>query len=443
MSVEVHRARSHLGQSITATAALIAASVAVAALVLSGDPAYGQERSTDVSADVRIAAQRLEDGSIRFGLRTQAATGEWMEPVTPHVHRFDPSMVRIGHWLFSSPLMLIIEESRDGKLLQLAQSAEPAAQHGRTELRIGAQLREDGRVEFSVQQRTDGGWSSHILPRVRTMSAAGDPTSWLSSSQVSITIADVSTQPPIEREAPKVSRQSPITPVLRRGVLTDTLEYVAALGSSAQLESLVTVHSEQGTSLQVGCLGESRTVQLRGSHSRPIGAAVDGAQLEVRWSPATDDGSVVFRAADPDWMLERLQRGQSLTVTYDQKTANDVTFGLSGIFKTPIQTNIVHCGNYRQPSWRPVIDPQYGITDAGAIYFLDQPDVTEVLGRTHVRIEGSSEATGTDGRPIILSATCRHGNLSFSVGNLPTVDGPFAFVVVSMEASGLTRPGAS
>ncbi|MXX48450.1 MAG: hypothetical protein F4Z38_09155 [Chloroflexi bacterium] len=103
-----------------------------------------------------------------------------------------------------------------------------------------------------------------------------------------------------------------------------------------------------------------------------------------------------------------------------------VTFNLAGVFGTPIQTNIDHCGNYRQPSWRPVIDAQYGRTDAGAIYFLDRPGNTEVLGRAQVRVHGNSEATGIDGQPITLVATCRHGELSFELANLPPASGSFS-----------------
>lgn len=75
----------------------------------------------DTDADVRIAAQRLEDRSVRLGLRVRDANGVWAEPATPRAHRFDPATARVGRWLVSSPLLLEINESGRGRLLQRSQ----------------------------------------------------------------------------------------------------------------------------------------------------------------------------------------------------------------------------------------------------------------------------------------------------------------------------------
>ncbi|MDE2744682.1 MAG: hypothetical protein OXI41_01680 [Chloroflexota bacterium] len=113
-----HVERAQLLERRTAIAAvvLIAAVIAVVALVLTGRDARGQEPRADVAAEVRIAAQRLEDGEVRFGLRVRDSSGEWVEPMTPRAHRFDPASVSAGRWLVSSPLTLEVDRAGHGRL---------------------------------------------------------------------------------------------------------------------------------------------------------------------------------------------------------------------------------------------------------------------------------------------------------------------------------------
>ena len=117
MRLDVERAGSLLSRSIAATSAVAFASVGLVVLtasVLTDHVAHGQERSADVSADVRIAAQRLEDGEVRFGLRVRDGSGGWAEPVMPRAHRLDPESASRGHWLVSSPLTLEVDDSGSG-----------------------------------------------------------------------------------------------------------------------------------------------------------------------------------------------------------------------------------------------------------------------------------------------------------------------------------------
>lgn len=104
-------------RSIPSVAALTVALVVVLALVLGGHVTRGQERSIVVDAEVRIAAQRLENGDIRFGLRAQDGDGGWTAPVTPRAHRLDPANATIGRWLVSSPLTLEVDETGSGRLV--------------------------------------------------------------------------------------------------------------------------------------------------------------------------------------------------------------------------------------------------------------------------------------------------------------------------------------
>ncbi|MYJ58241.1 MAG: hypothetical protein F4088_05090, partial [Chloroflexi bacterium] len=116
--MRIHFKKAQLLESRTAISAvvLIAAVITVVALDLTGQDALSQEPRPDVAADVRIAAQRLEDGEVRFGLRVRDGSGGWVEPVTPRAHRFDPATVSIGRWLVSSPLTLEVDGAGIGRL---------------------------------------------------------------------------------------------------------------------------------------------------------------------------------------------------------------------------------------------------------------------------------------------------------------------------------------
>ena len=121
MRLVVKQAKGLSSRSIAAISAVAFASVGLvvlAALVLTGHVAHGQAQSADVSAHVRIAAQRLENGEVRFGLRVRDESGGWAEPVTPRAHRFDPASASRGRWLVSSPLTLIRDVAGHRRLVR-------------------------------------------------------------------------------------------------------------------------------------------------------------------------------------------------------------------------------------------------------------------------------------------------------------------------------------
>ncbi|MDE2892195.1 MAG: hypothetical protein OXN86_06825 [Chloroflexota bacterium] len=118
MRIHFHKARLLQSRTAISAVVLITAVITVVAQVLSGQDARSQEPRGDVAADVRVAAQRLEDGEVRFGLRVRDSSGEWVEPVTPRAHRLDPATVSIGRWLVSSPLMLEVDGAGRGRLVR-------------------------------------------------------------------------------------------------------------------------------------------------------------------------------------------------------------------------------------------------------------------------------------------------------------------------------------
>ncbi len=154
--MRIHFKKARLLESRTAICAvvLIAAVITVVAQVLSGQDARSQEPRGDGAAEVRIAAQRLEDGEVRFGLRVRDGSGGWVEPVTPRAHRFDPATASIGRWLVSSPLTLEVDGAGRGRLARSDQF-EPST-GGEVELVSGVEGWA-GDSHYSAYHSEDGG----------------------------------------------------------------------------------------------------------------------------------------------------------------------------------------------------------------------------------------------------------------------------------------------
>ncbi len=55
--------------------------------------------------EVRIAARRLADGRVEFGLQQQNTDASWADRQLPS-RRFFPATATVGRWLVSSPLTL-------------------------------------------------------------------------------------------------------------------------------------------------------------------------------------------------------------------------------------------------------------------------------------------------------------------------------------------------
>ena len=101
------------------SAALLATAIGVAAMVVGWSTLFFSAGAQEVSADanVRISAQRLDDGRVQFGLRALDGSGEYADPVEPRVNSFNPASTRTGRWLSSSALILEVDESGRGRLV--------------------------------------------------------------------------------------------------------------------------------------------------------------------------------------------------------------------------------------------------------------------------------------------------------------------------------------
>ena len=541
--------------------------------------------SSPISIDVRIAAQRLADRAVRFGLRVRDGSGGWSAPVRPRAHRFDPANASTGLWLVSSPLTLEVDgagsarmvrsdqieaspggavefvsglegwsgDSRysayhdedgelvtivstysvavgapDGELrttiscrhgeislsignlprdlgngvatqqvpltwsvdngpsrseslgvtttttalelepntgsrladallghgshLALAIGATPelaatidldelrglpvysnlrhctgdVVRLGRTELRIRAQLRADGRIEFAVQQRSADGWGDNILPRARAIAAFGGATNWLSSTPVSIR---VELEPPPEIILPDTvvpAVPEPITPVLRQGQRTASLSYWVRVEDvegydPTRLTSMVAAIHEEGPQLQIGCVGDERQVLLAMMPAEATGdltLAIDETQLTATWHVRPGNGFTSLSPTDSDRIIRRLRQAQSLSVGMGEGGADPISFDLADMFETPIQTNIDQCGNYAEPAWQPLtgVDVQ---RDLNEYYSVAYPDWNDHQRVSQVRVNAIDAAPRPGEDFVHLLMTCRARELTLDIHRLP------------------------
>ena len=74
-------------------------------------------------------------------------------------------------------------------LLALAGSIALATTRGTAEVRITARQLDDGRVEFALQQRTDGEWGERILPPSRYFPTNATVGRWLNSTPMTVSVA--------------------------------------------------------------------------------------------------------------------------------------------------------------------------------------------------------------------------------------------------------------
>ena len=142
--------------------------------------AAGQAQGQSASIDVRILAQRLEDGRTEFALQQREADDSWSERLYPRT-RFFPATARVDRWLLTSGLLIGPESS----IMSAGSGAESV------EVRIAARLLDDDRIELALQvhQRDFGfGWSERLLPQVRLIAAEISTGRWYPSSSLTLQI---------------------------------------------------------------------------------------------------------------------------------------------------------------------------------------------------------------------------------------------------------------
>lgn len=122
--------------------------------------------------EMRVAAQRLADGRTEFAIQQRREGEEWGERRLPR-SRFVSSGADVGRWLASSPLTVSLPGVSE------------------VEVRVATQLLEDGRMEFAIQERSEGGeWGERRLPQSRFFPDTATVGRWLASSPLMASLPD-------------------------------------------------------------------------------------------------------------------------------------------------------------------------------------------------------------------------------------------------------------
>ena len=153
--------------------AIILAFVAITAGSVVAPDQSEASHGTDHYVYARITARLATNGQVEFALQQRLAGNSWGDRTFPRARYFPTSTAIVDQWLVSSTLSL---PSLD----------DPSSE---TDVRITARLRENGQVEFALQDHNDdGGWASHIFPRARYFPTTATVGQWLVSSTLSATL---------------------------------------------------------------------------------------------------------------------------------------------------------------------------------------------------------------------------------------------------------------
>lgn len=310
--------------------------VGVVATFVAVEPGNGFVRSArtqwQYAAEARIAAQRLESGATEFALQQRQRDG-WGELQLPNPRFLSPS----------SP----VDAWRHSGALQLDNGVE---------VRIAAQRRTNSQIEFALQIRTDGRWSQRVLPLNRIFPVAPPLETWLFSSSL---------------RAPQATH-APLAYVnacsIGRAIVCRTFEH-----SDGRVTTRLRVTPSQSglrdVRLEISCnRGGDLTFELLNlpfvelEKSTPVRMRLDtGAVDAEEWSVwvSRDRQTMTVRSprtAVPD-QVGFLYDGQVVEIELQDADLPIYRFEIAGLFITPLQDNISHCGNYTDEAPRPVPPP--------------------------------------------------------------------------------------
>ena len=148
--------------------AIILAFVALTASSVIATTPSEASHGIDHHVYARITARLAADGQVEFALQQRLTGSTWSDRTFPRA-RYFPTTATVDQWLVSSTLTLPALD-------------DPSSE---TDVRITARLRDNGQVEFALQQLADGAWSPRIFPRARYFPTTATVDQWLVSSTLS------------------------------------------------------------------------------------------------------------------------------------------------------------------------------------------------------------------------------------------------------------------
>ncbi|MDE2989027.1 MAG: hypothetical protein OXT70_13395 [Chloroflexota bacterium] len=288
--------------------------------------------------EVRIGAQRLDDGRTEFALQVREEDS-WSDLVLPR-SRFFPTTATVDRWLNSSILTL--------------ESAHV--------VRISAKLLEDDRIEFALQQRIGEAWADRLLPHPRFFPVNARVDRWLYSGRIE-PVGYV----PFQGRAASVGTVTTFSNWYesRTGSEYDTYQ------SGAEVRAVVEGHGTTASGGNVlflvaceavdnnrGTLRISLTALQRLSGARSTISVTQqlgqGDGTTATWNVGGDPlnaWGVSLLTQDAEALYEQLQNVSTVRFQIAGSPDVDVTFDISDLFTTDIQENLDQCGNYLPQPW--------------------------------------------------------------------------------------------
>ena len=158
-----------------------------------------------------------------------------------------------------------------------------------------------------------------------------------------------------------------------------------------------------------------------------IDLATDEDDAETQYWRLHSGGEQSWLSADEhaSTLLVMLRQASTLAVTIVGSGLAPATFNVEDMFDTPVQGNIDHCGNYIEPTWQPVTEPQSGRPTPSVYYKVDYPQWLSGERRTYVTLDASGDRTGADGSHVDIKIECRRGNRSMQMRFLPSGSGEY------------------
>ncbi|MDE2744463.1 MAG: hypothetical protein OXI41_00575 [Chloroflexota bacterium] len=317
---------------------LLAAGVVGAVLAVQpGDGFVREARAQGQdAAEVRIAAQRLASGATEFAL--QARQGDsWGELRLPSP-RFLPASSPVDAWRYSGTLQL----------------------DNGVEVRIAARRLANDQIEFSLQILDVGEWSERLLPVARLFPVLPALRTWLYSSSL---------RAPRPTHVPYAYVNS--CHIGQAIECRTWMDFRGRVTTSLQAKSRESREPE--VQLEITCLsGDLLRIELRRLPIAELGTTVsvqmrlETGEVDVaNWSVwQSGDGSFsVVASPRPVDHQEFLHRGQAVEIELPGTDLPRYAFSIAGLFSTPIQDNIDHCGNYLAEAAR-LLPPPYSASDS-------------------------------------------------------------------------------
>ena len=226
------------------------------------------------------------------------------------------------------------------------------AQTAEVEVRVRAKQLDDGRTEFAVQQREDGGWSDSLFRSNPRLTANPVIDRWYSSRGVTASApVDVAQLAAAARPVPPTDW----TPLGDTGgdVRIDLGYSVEANVISGALTTLVTTLARGGGEyLKLGMICDEGTLSLVVDDSTWFYS--DSAEVTLRFGSASAQTYTwsLLRGAETGYsppndraFIERLRTADQVAVQLKSEAGTTaLVVDLAGFFSSPAQPNIDYCG---------------------------------------------------------------------------------------------------